>query len=1859
MKRNTLFIIVALFLLPLVVVGQCGSDRLTATDTEGNNYTSLKIGPHCWIQSNVQTQVNGSMIYWSEMHPDTNANLAIYGRLYNWYSAMNVQPGQAPVVGEHGFVQGICPDGWHLPNDAEVDQLVTKPTPTLHDVQYWLIPGTNTTTYTMRPGGYFNTNKGYGENLCGNSFMWTAKSLNESEPVMVWSDCHCDHFLVNTAMPKDGMSVRCVYKIYQGIVTTDSVNEVTNNSATLFATVVFNGYDESYERGFVYGETGNMDQWLVESTGISAEGLFSKGINGLKPLTEYSYQAYLVNEFDTVYGNIMSFTTEEMKVATDSVSAITYKTATLYGTVKDMGGNPSVYVGFKYGENEEDLTLCVAKDDEMTAVGPFNCDIANLASSTKYYYKAFETDGIDTVWGAVLDFSTPVMYVTTDSAATITKKSAILYGAIDNMGGLEHVNVGFKYGKSADELDSLITMSEAMTAVGKFSCDIANLIRNTIYYYKAFEANGADTVWGIVLDFTTRDMAVTTDSATSITKSSAVLNGSVHDMGGISNVNVGFRYGMSEGALDSIVVRSEAVSDTGRFICAIAGLIGNTTYYYQAFEADGNDTVWGIVLNFTTPVLTVTTGGADAISNSQADLYGNVVSIGGYDAVIVGFVYGTSENALDSVVSKTITAEGEYNCSIVNLTPATKYYYKAFETDNIDTIYGDVKDFKTLFFCGDSVADREGNWYKSVQIGNQCWTKENLRIRDVNGYGKVYPSTDEGYDVATYGRLYNWAAVMQNQSGEKVQGLCPENWHVPSDADWKVLEMGYLTGANYDASGFRGTGAGKLTGGNQWEGTGTGTCPSNYDYDERNISLFTALPGGHYVSNFDAMGIDAYFWSATASNSSYAWSRNINRFKEGVSRNKSDKKDGCSVRCVRDESLAVMTDTVLLFTNYKVKLLGTVTNMGGNFSVNVGFEYGTKKNALTSVVMGDELKSAGTYNCEVEDLDLGQTYYFRAVVTSGNDTAYGEIKYFNTLTLEPCVNMPYVKDVDGNIYTTVKIGKQCWLAENLRTSRYADGVEIPQSTSRSTTVAYRYCANIDDVPKYGLSYNWPAIMNGHASSNDVPSGVQGPCPDGWHVPSVAEFNILINYAKKNYSYSAKSLASKSDWSSSMGPYPWIVGNNQSANNESGLNLYPAHSLFYDLWHRQVCLASSTSSTFGQTIIVPTLYIHFMNSQEPAITNGNAFVLDLDYFVRCLRDNLLTVGTDSVSAITKNSAKLHATVDDMGDNPSVKVGFKYGLNVNALTSTVGASDVDTTKPYSCDIDALSPNTIYYYQAFGTVNNDTAWGEVKYFTTLTVNPCSSTPTVSDIDHNVYPTIQMGGQCWMAQNLRTSKYNNGTLIFLGSDISSTKAYRYNSNDEESNDIAYGYLYNWKAVTKGVSQKYPVVGDTIIHGICPVGWHVPSDAEWDTLTTFVKRQNQYVCESCTGTDDAYHTYCISKALTQSAGWNDSGEGCNAGATGTGTNATGFSVVPSGCRFSDGFSDFGSSAYFWSATQKSADSAYYRGLYHINDFVYRDHAYKGNGLSVRCVRDEVATITFVPNCGMGAATTQKVTRGVPTALNANTFAHSVDTNWAFSSWNLAKDGSATKYNDKARVNIDGNVTLYAQWLTYCTGTPNANEGGTNRIENVKMSSSTTRKYKVVQIGNQCWMAENLRTLQYADGTSVTAYCANGNCDNTSTYGCVYTWSTLVRGSSGSESNPSGIQGICPNGWHVPSAPEFEELFNYVNSKAEYRCDGDSSVAKALSSSKGWKDSGTECYAGVAGGNENATGFSALPAGAYMDYFLAKGYEAFRESARFWTATSLDAYSYYYALDNNEYKMYISVIINEFSRLSVRCVRDR
>ncbi len=303
----------------------------------------------------------------------------------------------------------------------------------------------------------------------------------------------------------------------------------------------------------------------------------------------------------------------------------------------------------------------------------------------------------------------------------------------------------------------------------------------------------------------------------------------------------------------------------------------------------------------------------------------------------------------------------------------------------------------------------------------------------------------------------------------------------------------------------------------------------------------------------------------------------------------------------------------------------------------------------------------------------------------------------------------------------------------------------------------------------------------------------------------------------------------------------------------------------------------------------------------------------------------------------------------GDNTIRLLDFEEG---NRVADTKNDEKGTVTHPWSTG-DNLAVTG--YSTICGTVYSRQIPWQLHPNETITVGfqvenfcdglPCSGAATVTDIDNNTYNTVQIGNQCWMKENLRTSRYANGTYLPISFDGNSyTAPYCYNPNNNANNVPTRGYLYNWPAVMHGASSS--TSNPSGVQGICPNGWHVPSDAEWTQLTSYVSSQTRYQCGN--NSDN------IAKALASTTEWvgNHFYETCTVGNDPNANNATGFSAIPAGWHGGDE-TYFYNNALFWCATEVSVLGAYYYGISSSLAYVVRDGGWgKDNGFSVRCVRD-------------------------------------------------------------------------------------------------------------------------------------------------------------------------------------------------------------------------------------------------------------------------------------------------------------------
>ncbi|MEY1639587.1 FISUMP domain-containing protein [Tenuifilum osseticum] len=608
----------------------------------------------------------------------------------------------------------------------------------------------------------------------------------------------------------------------------------------------------------------------------------------------------------------------------------------------------------------------------------------------------------------------------------------------------------------------------------------------------------------------------------------------------------------------------------------------------------------------------------------------------------------------------------------------------------------------------------------------------------------------------------------------------------------------------------------------------------------------------------------------------------------------------------------------VLTTAAVTSITATTATSGGNITSDGGFDitargvvWSASENPTTTSNLGVTSDGAGTgsYTSSLTNLQPGTVYYVRAYATNSVGTAYGNQLSFTTQ--------------DGAIT----------LSTNAITSITA-----------TTAVSGGSITSDGGAPITARGVVWSTSQNPTVETNlGVTSNGSG----------TGTFTSNLTNLQPGTVYYIRAYATNSVGTT--------YGNQLSFTTQNGV---------ITLTTTEVTSITATSAVSGGSITsdggapITARGIIWSTSQDPTVetnlgvtTNGTGtgtFTSNLTnlqpvtvYYVRAYatnsvgtaygnqlsfttQDGAITLSTNAVTSIAATSAVSGGSITSDGGAPITARGVVWSTSENPTTSSnLGmTADGTGTGSFTSNLTNLQPGTVYYVRSYATNSYGTRYGNQVSFTT----PMPDGPggTITDADGNTYNTIWIGGRQWMKENLKTTKYNDGTSIPLVTDAAawaalSTPAYCWYNNDQTTYGNTYGALYNWYAVSTGK--------------LCPTGWHVPSDAEWYAMENYVDPTiNNPNATGYRGTDGG-------TKLKATSGWYSDGNG---------TDDFGFSALPGGYRDSyyGSFYGVGYQGYWWSSTESIATNACYRCMFYDYGNVFRGYSYKRNGFYVRCVRD-------------------------------------------------------------------------------------------------------------------------------------------------------------------------------------------------------------------------------------------------------------------------------------------------------------------
>ena len=603
---------------------------------------------------------------------------------------------------------------------------------------------------------------------------------------------------------------------------------------------------------------------------------------------------------------------------------------------------------------------------------------------------------------------------------------------------------------------------------------------------------------------------------------------------------------------------------------------------------------------------------------------------------------------------------------------------------------------------------------------------------------------------------------------------------------------------------------------------------------------------------------------------------------------------------------AVTTSAVGNVTETAATCGGNVTAAGYSGVTGRGVCWGTEPNPT---VEGSHISSGsgtGAFTCQLTSLAPSTTYYVRAYATNSIGTAYGAQVAFTTSAEEPqdicgTITLPYSENFENYTTSTTAatgIEPDCWSLVHPDVT--LTDANRPQLYYKSS---FAHSGNYSLKMYYRCVYAMPAL------SQDIP---------------VNQVKLTMYLRQANASYRLEVGV----WDDATGTFEPVQRIDNSTTNVE-----------------YVTCDFSTYTGSGNRIA----FRNVLGSGNYAYSTNYLDDITLDtVFNGSVPVTLPTVTTSAVNDITENAATCGGTVTADGGAAVTVRGVCWATQPNPTVNGSHTSNGSGTGAFTSSITGLEQGTTYYVRAYATNSAGTAYGGEMTFTTqastpaVNGQPCPGAETVTDIDGNVYNTVQIGEQCWMRENLRTTQYADGMPIRNdGETVSATEPYYYDNTSSSINLNKRGYLYNWPALMHGTSSSS--ANPSNVQGVCPTGWHVPSNVEWVQLTDYVGSVSDYVCGGNSGN--------IAKALASISGWNTSAVACAVGNDSMANNASGFSAVPAGYCNGASFYAVGDNCQFWSSTEYGGSNVRYFNLNSDGANASRNLGSKISGCSVRCLR--------------------------------------------------------------------------------------------------------------------------------------------------------------------------------------------------------------------------------------------------------------------------------------------------------------------
>ena len=1097
------------------------------SDFDGNIYSTVQIGGQCWMGQNLKTShyADGTSIPLVEsntawismldndstdaycMYENDTANGSVYGYLYTWAAAMG---GHATSTNSNpSQIQGACPNGWHLPSDSEWNQLGMQLGMSWIEANH-----TNTAGYNegsqlagdsaLWTNGYLEQNSefnltGFMGLPAGSRFSWWGDFVFLSSDAAWWtttenSDTHTTSRLIQsnsrelkrTINPKGtGISVRCLFDSVANEATPPIVLTLAPTSVSAYTIeasghIVFNGLAQVSDYGFCFNKTGNPDLSDFSTNATYGSEYFYGGFGSLDANTSYYIKAYAQNSAGTTYGNQVMVHTSPGRpiVAIDSVFNPTQTTVDATGIVLNDGGTNLIDRGFCWSTNTNP-TLSSSYLSLGTDTGAMSGTLTGLSGNTIYYIRAYAKNNYGTSYSDTVSILTgpdlPQIYISSNSSNS-THNSLLVSLQVGNNGGASILDMGVCWNQSGlpNTNDPTIHISPSTSLQ---DITINNLSPISSYYIRAFATNITGTGYSNTLHLytTAGPPTISTNFISQISANTAYLQGEIISNGGATIIERGFCLNTSGGpTINDILV--DAGSGNGIFSATASNLIPNTTYYARAYGKNYSATSYGNQISFTTAVGPPVVSSDSVLFDSlQAfSVHGSIVHTGGLPITEKGIIWSIEPEG--NILSPHIangSGNQPFSSSLSGLIPGTAYFVRAYAQNSMGIGYGEtIKMVNPGIPCpgAPTLIDIDGNVYATIQMGNQCWMRENLKVeRYPNGDSIPHITSDTEWanlpdndtsdafcfydnstnNLATFGGLYTWAAAMgghaisTNSNPSNTQGACPDGWHLPSDQEWMQLDLALgMDETELSSWGSNGEDIGSMMAENSSEWPTYCDLRNSAFFDTTN---FDGLPSGkRYHSNgaFGAKGSIGFFWSTSICgyDSARITSRELWWLYDGIGRNGIYKSAGASIRCLKDGGIVSSSPTLIIdsisnTTESQSTVYCSIVNAAGSLITSRGVCINQQGQPGVQDQHKTSGQGMGSFIIDFENLSSNTTYYIRAFANNAAGIGYSPEVSFTTLSGNANIVLLPAKNI-SNTSATV----DCKIINNGGSATTASGI---------------------------------------------------------------------------------------------------------------------------------------------------------------------------------------------------------------------------------------------------------------------------------------------------------------------------------------------------------------------------------------------------------------------------------------------------------------------------------------------------------------------------------------------------------------------------------------------------------------------------------------------------------------------------------------------------------------------------------------------------------------------------------------------------------------------------------------------------